>query len=191
MTADLLPLPYPQMPGNDYTANDMQKYALAAIEADRKKRGEPVARVNNEGFIVEVEGVSIAPGTLLYAAPQVDPERGEPLTEEERERLRGLGWEVKSCPFCGEEWADGKKRGEPVAWAFYTDGAMTTLTDTPMEDSVPLYATPPVDPEKRERAKKVLARLDDLIEQATKERSHFYVRKVATEAAALLREEYL
>jgi len=32
MIYDLPPLPYPQMPGNDYTAEDMRKYAIAAIE---------------------------------------------------------------------------------------------------------------------------------------------------------------
>ena len=34
----LPPLPYPQIPGNDYTAKDMQDYATAAIEADRMNR---------------------------------------------------------------------------------------------------------------------------------------------------------
>jgi len=32
----LPPLPYPQMPGNDYTAEDMRKYAQAAVLAERK-----------------------------------------------------------------------------------------------------------------------------------------------------------
>ena len=32
----LPPLPYPQMPGNDYTAEDMRKYAQAAVLAERE-----------------------------------------------------------------------------------------------------------------------------------------------------------
>ena len=32
----LPPLPYSQMPGNDYTAEDMRKYAQAAVEAERE-----------------------------------------------------------------------------------------------------------------------------------------------------------
>ena len=33
----LPPLPYPQIPGNDYTAKDMQDFARTAIEADRQE----------------------------------------------------------------------------------------------------------------------------------------------------------
>lgn len=40
------------------------------FEYDRAQRGEPVARVNNDGFIVEIGDISIAPGQLLYASPQ-------------------------------------------------------------------------------------------------------------------------
>ena len=52
----LPPLPYPQIPGNDYTASDMHEYATAAIEADRQARGnadasavssEPVAWISD------------------------------------------------------------------------------------------------------------------------------------------------
>lgn len=34
--SELPPLPYPQMPGNDYTAADMRKYAEAAVKAERE-----------------------------------------------------------------------------------------------------------------------------------------------------------
>jgi len=45
----------------------------SAIAHDRQQRGEAVARVNDDGFIVET-GLSLAPGTKLYAAPQpVEP----------------------------------------------------------------------------------------------------------------------
>lgn len=37
MTYDLPPLPYPQMPGNDYTAEDMRRYAIAAIERHKAR----------------------------------------------------------------------------------------------------------------------------------------------------------
>ena len=40
MNYDLPPLPYPQMPGNDYTAHDMRKYAIAAIERHKAQAYE-------------------------------------------------------------------------------------------------------------------------------------------------------
>lgn len=43
----LPPLPYPQIPGNDYTASDMHAYAIAAVETDRQGRfdtGEALRR---------------------------------------------------------------------------------------------------------------------------------------------------
>lgn len=46
----LPPLPYPQIPGNDYTAKDMHDYARAAIEADRQARGEPVYAFRRKGL---------------------------------------------------------------------------------------------------------------------------------------------
>ncbi|NLZ11105.1 MAG: hypothetical protein GX086_07225 [Alcaligenaceae bacterium] len=56
----------------------IESHAAAAIEADRQARGEPVARVNNDGFIVET-GLGLAPGTLLFTAPQPQQQAGEPF----------------------------------------------------------------------------------------------------------------
>jgi len=48
MTDDLPPLPYPQMPGRDYTGSDMQAYARAAVRAalaqqqQQQQQAEPV-----------------------------------------------------------------------------------------------------------------------------------------------------
>lgn len=60
----LPPLPYPQMPGNDYTVSDMKDYAIAAIkpyakriaqlEADRQRGDEQIytyhAHLSHPGF---------------------------------------------------------------------------------------------------------------------------------------------
>jgi hypothetical protein len=53
----LPPLPYPQMPGNDYTAEDMRKYAQSAVLAER----EACAKVcESEGFRVDASWASCA-----------------------------------------------------------------------------------------------------------------------------------
>src|SRR5690554_2658271 len=63
----------------DGVGRAMQEYAIEAIEADRKRRGEPVARVDSDGFIVET-GLSLAPGTLLFTAPQpAEPAREQAI----------------------------------------------------------------------------------------------------------------
>lgn len=52
----LPPLPYPQIPGNDFTASDMQAYAIAAIESDRK--------ANNPESLTPAEAVFAFAGWL-------------------------------------------------------------------------------------------------------------------------------
>src|SRR5699024_4328975 len=70
----LPPLPYPQIPGNDYDPKDMQEYARAAIKADRQRRGEPAAYRSWRRDIARweyhskrTEDITCEP---LYAAPQ-------------------------------------------------------------------------------------------------------------------------
>lgn len=106
---ELPPLPKPAMKEGDtalyaaFAGSQLTDYALAAIEPYQQRieelesqleaigaggvssqritspsRGEPVARVNADGFIVET-GLGLAPGTLLYTAPQpAEPEKEPP-----------------------------------------------------------------------------------------------------------------
>ena len=50
----LPPLPYPQMPGNDYTASDMHAYAQAAVMAERER----CALIAVSGCLVPPDGGS-------------------------------------------------------------------------------------------------------------------------------------
>lgn len=69
--------PIHEDPEGDYVTYEDH---VAAIKADRQRRGEPVAKVNDEGFIVET-GLGLASGTKLYASPQpADPVVKESLT---------------------------------------------------------------------------------------------------------------
>lgn len=87
---ELPPLPYGnptyEFPDGAYDTEQMQDYARAAIEADRHRRGEPVATIRHfqyEGIArngpsqeaVMIDGAPVLPdGTQLYAAPQpADP----------------------------------------------------------------------------------------------------------------------
>ena len=73
---DLPPLPYPQIPGNDYDPRDMWDYALAAIKADRQQRGEPVAWMTSDkrhiafGDRLTKEEATRYGWAPLYTAPQ-------------------------------------------------------------------------------------------------------------------------
>lgn len=79
----LPPLPYPQIPGNDYTAKDMHEYATAAIEACLQARGEPVAwrwrwkdlpdsgwQLSSVGGWRETDAIRAEPLYLARVAPQ-------------------------------------------------------------------------------------------------------------------------
>src|SRR5690606_7640073 len=51
---ELPPLPRMRVMTGEYRASDMQDFARAAIEADRKRRGEPVnhaIRIYNSGYM--------------------------------------------------------------------------------------------------------------------------------------------
>lgn len=52
----LPPLPYPQMPGNDYPASDMHAYAQAAVLAERER----CALIAVNGCLVPPDGGSPA-----------------------------------------------------------------------------------------------------------------------------------
>lgn len=57
-TPKLPPLPYPQMPGNDYTASDMQAYALAAYQAGRDAALEEAVQICDERALASEAAVS-------------------------------------------------------------------------------------------------------------------------------------
>lgn len=124
----LPPLPYPQIPGNYYTAEDMEEFALTAIKADRQRKGEPdfftyVINGNHRGISeTEPPADSYDEGTLraLYATPQP----AEPRVDFDDSRVQQV-YEIicgDNHPPVGEHWdgyvsrliVDAMFSGEPV-----------------------------------------------------------------------------
>jgi hypothetical protein len=144
---ELPPLPYPQMPGNDYTAKDMHEYALAAIEPYVKRIAELEAArmayarefpINEDG---EPDVGRIHENIRKLKADRQRNSRPRPNGQYFEgvniERLRkALTAQGIAAPESLEELAatlarhinaltmqvaDRKRRGEPAAWAVFAD----------------------------------------------------------------------
>lgn len=81
----------------DGSPHDQVRAVITALRAaiEAAERAEPVAYVNNDGFIVEVDDIGIVEGTKLYAHP---PAVTDEMVERAAKTLADLNYPVSGWP---------------------------------------------------------------------------------------------